>query len=230
MTDLGEVNHILGLRVLCSEGQISIDQSYYIENILRKFGMDKCNPVSTPMETNCKLLPVQENENTVNIEEYRSAVGALNYIAMVTRPDIATAVAKVARFVQKPGNSHWTAVKRIMRYLRGTTDFGLVYKKDITDNDPILEVYVDTDFAGDPVDRKSTSGFVVKLNGTAVSWKSGKQDALSYSTLDAEYIAAGLVTKEVIWLRRLLKKLGLNQSEPTIIKIDNDRAKDLANN
>jgi hypothetical protein len=111
MTDLGEVNHILGLRVLRTDEQISIDQKHYVENILMKFGMDQCYPVSTPMETSLKLLPLQEDEDIIDLAEYRSVVRALNYLATVTRPDIAFATSMVARHVQKPGLTHWQAVK-----------------------------------------------------------------------------------------------------------------------
>jgi hypothetical protein len=111
MTDLGEVNHILGLRVLRTDKQISIDQKHYVENVLIKFGMDQCYPVSTLMETSLKLLPLQEDEEIIDHAEYRSVVGALNYLAIVTRPDIAFATSVVARHVQKPGLAHWQAVK-----------------------------------------------------------------------------------------------------------------------
>jgi hypothetical protein len=231
MIDLGEVNHILGLRVLRDENQVSIDQRYYVENVLKKFGMDQCKPVSTPIETSTYLLPLQDEEEAVNLEEYRSAVGALNYAAMVTRPDIATAVGIVARYVQKPGNPHWAALKRIFRYLRGTIDFGLVYNLDNKVNmEIVLDAYSDADWAGDCADRKSTTGYVMLLAGAAVSWRSGKHRCIAQSTCEAELIAANEATKELVWLRRLLEELGFDQSKPVTLRMDNNGARQLANN
>src|SRR5579871_1931475 len=103
MTDLGEVYHILGLRILRKDGQISVDQSYYIEKILKRYQMDKYNTVNTPIDTSIKLTILREHKKIVNTEEYRSIVGALNYAAILTRLDIATAVRIVARYMQKPG-------------------------------------------------------------------------------------------------------------------------------
>ena len=170
ITDLGEVNHILGLRVLKKKGYISIDQEHYVKNMLKKFNMDGCNSVSTPMEVNLKLRSVEDDREVVDVERYRSAIGTLNYVAMVTRPDIATAVSMVARFMQKPGKQHWYAVKRIMRYLQGTSSYGLIYRADEGKDQRIsLEAYCDTDWAGDIGDQKSISGYVIKLGGTIVS-------------------------------------------------------------
>jgi hypothetical protein len=114
--------------------------------------------------------------------------------------------------------------------LKGTIDYGLVYKKNTRADHYTLDVYCDADWAGDVTDRKSTSGFLVKLEGTAVGWKTGKQICVSLSTLEAEYIGAATATKEVIWLRKLMEELGFEQPGPTIIKMDNDGARQLANN
>src|SRR5579871_1080763 len=170
MTDLGEVYHILGLRILKKDGQISVDQSYYIEKILKRYQMDKYNAVNTPIDTSIKLTTLREHEKIVNAEEYRSIVGALNYATMLTRPDIATAVGIVARYMQKPGRLHWLALKRIMKYLKGTVDYGLVfYQGDIANDKITIEAYCDADWAGNLDDRKSTSGYVIKLGDTAIS-------------------------------------------------------------
>src|SRR5579871_5287170 len=106
MTDLGEVNYILGFRVLKTEDYISIDQAYYIENIQKKFGMDIYYSISTPMETSIKLLLLQENKEVIDHAEYRSVVRALNYLAIVTRPDITFATRIVARFMHKLELAH----------------------------------------------------------------------------------------------------------------------------
>src|SRR5579871_4763230 len=102
MTDLGEVYHILGLRILKKDGQISVDQSYYIEKILKRYQMDKYNIVNTPIDTSIKLTTLREHEKIINTEEYRSIVRVFNYTTILTRLDITTAVRIVAKYMQKP--------------------------------------------------------------------------------------------------------------------------------
>ena len=172
MTDMGQVHHILGLQIQYEKGKkLTIDQSHYTEKILERFGMKNCNPISTPADNYTHLRAYQdEDQDTVLMDNtrYRSAVGALMYLAIATRPDIAFAVNRVARFVERPTITHWTAVKRIMRYLRGTTNCGLVFeKKDKETNN--LKAYCDSDWAGDLDDRKSTTGFVLILNDSIIS-------------------------------------------------------------
>src|SRR5579871_3281930 len=137
MIDLREVYHILELRILRKDRQISVDQSHYIEKILKRYQMDKCNAVNTPIDTSIKLTTLREHEKIVNAEEYRSIVRALNYAAILTRPDIATAVGMVARYIQKPERLHWLALKRIMKYLKRIVDYGLVFYQGDIANDKI---------------------------------------------------------------------------------------------
>ena len=159
-------------------------------------------------ENKYQVITIIKNEEVVDHAEYRSVVGALNYLAMVIRPDIAFATGMVVRFVYKPGLAYWQAVKRILRYLKETADYGLIFKRNYGADNLTLDVYCDADWAGDIGDRKSTSGFLVKYRGTAVGWKTGKQSSVALSTLEAEYIGAATATKEVIWLRRLIEELG----------------------
>lgn len=231
MTDLGPVHHILGLRVLRKEDSISIDQAHYIETVLEKYRMKDCHPLSTPLDTNIKLGPLEEGQKKFDDKSlYRAAVGSLMFAAVTTRPDIATAVNMVARFVEDPAECHWTAVKRIMRYLRGTTNYGLIYRNEGED----LIAYCDADWAGDVSERRSTTGYVIKFAGAAISWKSSKQACTALSTVEAEYIAAATAAKEVIWLRRLFNEMQshtINKLDrPTTMKIDNNGALNLAKN
>ena len=170
--------------------------------------MDQCYPVSTPMEISIKLLLLQENEEVIDHAEYRSVVGALNYLTMVTRPDITFATGIVVRFVHKPGLVYWQTVKKILRYLKETADYGLIFKRNCGADNLTLDVYCDANWAGDIGDRKSTSGFLVKYKGTAVSQKTGKQSSVALSILETKYIGATIVTKEVIQLKRLIEELG----------------------
>src|SRR5579871_6642951 len=136
--------------------------------------MIDCNPIGIPLGKDLKLRILRKDKEIVNEKEYKSVVRALNYLTVMTRPDIATAVRIVSRYMQKPGKIYWLAVKRILRYLKGTVDYGLVFEK--RNRDICLEVYCDADYAGYLNNRKSTSGYMLLLGGTVMNWKSIKQE------------------------------------------------------
>jgi hypothetical protein len=140
------------------------------------------------------------------------------YVMVGTRPDIAVAVGAVAQHMQQPGQAHWIAVKRIFRYLKGTTNVCLSYSGHETSR--ILQGFVDSDWGGSLEERRSTSGYAFIFGGGAVSWKSKKQPTVALSTTEAEYMAATQATKEAIWLRRFLQEIGLQQIGPTPIHSD----------
>jgi hypothetical protein len=150
------------------------------------------------------------------------------FATVATRPDIAAAVGMLARHVERPGQAHWTAVKRVFRYLQGTRNFGITYRRNATS----LNAYCDADWAGDVSDRKSTSGFVLMLSGGPVIWKSAKQKCTALSTVEAEYIAASDATREIIWASRFIQEIDPQQikDSPITLKIDNNGARELANN
>ena len=154
---------------------------------------------------------------------YQSAVGSLMYLAMCTRPDILYAVVATARFMHDPGEAHWVAVKRIMRYLKGTADYSITYSKSIDPYEPFrFYGYSDASWGSDDPDAfKSNSGFVMMLNSKPVSWKSVKQVITAQSSTEAEYIAAGMAAKEIVWLRTMLKELGIGDEAPTVLLQDN---------
>ena len=161
---------------------IWIGQPVYTQRVLDKFGMDQAKPVSTPVDANAKLVKTSEDEETIDQVKYQSAVGSLLYLSMWTRPDITYAVGNAAKFCSNPSKEYWTAVKRIMRYLKGTINYGLCY-----DNSSSGECvgYSDADCAGDLNYRKSTLGYLFKICGTAVSWRSKKQTCVALSTAEA---------------------------------------------
>ena len=132
---------------------------------------------------------------------YQSAVGSLLYLSTKTRPDIADAVGNVARFCSKPSVQHWKAVKRILRYLRGSVNYGLMYSQN---QNNVAVGYSDADWAGDLDNRKSTSGYIFNLCEGAVSWRSKKQSCVALSMAEAEYMALASAAQEAVWLRRLL--------------------------
>ena len=149
------------------------------------------------------------------------------YTAVGTRPDIAYAVGMVSRYCKEPNATHLTAVKRIFRYLRGTSDLCLKYEKG---NDEVVVGYSDADWAGDLNDRPSTTGNVFMQSGAAISWLSKKQATVALSTSEAEYIALSLAAQEITWLRKLLSEFGVKFDGPTTLMEDNQGAIAIANN
>ena len=135
---------------------------------------------------------------------YASAIGSLMYVMVCTRLDIAHAVGVVSRYMSNPGKQHWEAVKWIMRYLKGSSETCLTF----TAGGLKLEGFVDADLAGDVDSRKSTTGYVYTLGGTAVSWSSTLQKIVALSTTEAEYVVVLESTKEIVWLQSFLKELG----------------------
>lgn len=169
-------------------------------------------------------MKASETDECVNQEKYQSAVGSLLYLSTRTRPDIAYAVGNTARFSSNPTQSHWTAIKRTMRYLNGTRNLGLTYKHN--KNSELLG-YSDADWAGDLCGRKSTSGYIFLLSDAAISWRSKKQTCVALSTAEAEYMALAIAIQEAIWLRQLISYLQKPKAElvkPITIFEDNQSA------
>ena len=222
MKDLGEARSCLGVRIQRDRkmGVIAIDQQKYIDNLLSRFKMLDCNGAATPLDPNQNLfdkdLFPKTEEDKVEMEKvpYQKAIGSLLYAAQATRPDISYAVGLMSRFNHHHGRTHWTAVKRIMRYLSQTVHMKLVYKKS---GDCRLIGYCDSDWAGDKQDYKSTTGYTFMLSGAAVSWNSKKQPTVAKSTTEAEYMALSVAAAEAIWLKGLL--LELMPSAPDLVKI-----------
>lgn len=225
MTDLGQMRYFLGLEIRQEEGGIFVSQEAYAKEILKKYKMKKCNPVSTPMEPGAKLSKFDGGER-VDAGKYRSLVESLRYLTS-TRPDIARSVGIVSRFMEEPAYSHWKALKRILRYIQGTLSMGMFYSKD---EEYRLVGYSDSDWCGDVDDRKSTSGYLFFMGKTAFTWLSKKQPIVTLSTCEAEYVAASVCVCHAIWLRRLLDQMELKQPEATVIRVDNKSAIELARN
>ena len=227
--DLGRLHHFLGMKVIQDEatGNVWVGQQAYTNDLMQKFGMESAKPVATPVDTSTKLVKVTKSDESTDHQQYQSAVGSLLYLAMATRPDIAFAVSSVARFSAQPSKQHWTAVKRILRYLRGTADYGLAFTSH-SSGDCIG--YSDSDWGGDLDDRKSTSGYVFLVNGCAVSWKSKKQSCVALSTTEAEYVALASAAQEAVWVRELTAQLKDHSPEAITIYEDNQSAISMAKN
>ena len=225
MEDMGQLHHFLGVKVVQCDNptRIWIGQPAYIVELLQRFKMDNSNPVDTPADPGTKLKKADENEKMCEKDVYQSAVGTLLYLSTRTRPDIAYAVGSVARYSANPSSQHWSAVKRIMRYLRGSAEFGVMY---VQGEQSELMGYSDSDWAGDLDDRKSTSGYVFLLSGAAVSWRSKKQSCVALSTAEAEYMALASAAQESVWMERLVSSIitGIDTSKGIVIFEDNQSA------
>lgn len=177
------------------EGKLRIHQSTYAEEVLRRFNHEKCNPVSTPAEPGIKLSSIGQDTKENVIFPYRQAIGSLMYLMVGTRPDIAHIVGVLSKFLEKR-IEHWNAVKRVLKYLWGTTDYGINFSYD--SRDTTLIAYSDADFAGDIDKRLSTTGWVCFMNSGPIAWSSKRQTVTATSTTEAEFIALCSTTKEVI--------------------------------
>ena len=186
--DLGELKYFLGVNVIQNrhKGTVWLGQQTYTESVLKKNGFDNAKSISSPVDVGTKHTKATDSSELVDPSLYQSAVGSLLYLATKTRPDISFAVGSVARYCSKPTREHWTAVKRIFRYLKGTSSLGLLYQPQSSRK---LIGYSDADWGGDGDDYKSTSGFCFEIGGTLVSWRSRKQPCVALSTTEAEYIA-----------------------------------------
>ena len=225
MDDRGEIHYILGMEVKRDRSQkiITISQKAYLESVLTRFSMQNCNPVSTPLETGKRFKRLGDDDETVNIKLYQAAIGSLNYAAIATRPDLSLAVGMLSQHMVNPGTDHWSGVKRVLRYVKGTLDYGLRFEAS-PDDSFALHGYSDADWAGCNETRKSMSGQVFKMGNCTISWRSRKQSIVALSTTEAEYVAMCEAAQEAVWLRRLLSDIGFTQKAPTVIAEDNQGA------
>jgi hypothetical protein len=232
MTDLGPCHYYLGMTVTRDRSKrlIRLGQRAYLERVLKDCGMQDCKPMPTPMEANAKLVPAADDytPSTTDRTLYARIVGHLMYAMLGSRPDIAFPVSVLSRFMAKPTQTHISAAKRVLRYLKATLNYELVYEGSLES----LVGYTDSDWAGDTDTRRSTAGYVFNLGSGAISWQSKRQSAVALSSCEAEYMGQTQATREAIWLRRLLQELMQQDERPlaTIIFGDNQGALALARN
>lgn len=220
MRDLQEVKCFLGLTIQRDrkQGLMKIDQKTYIKCVLERFGMSECKPSAVPMEPHLKLMK-EKNTKEFTTKPYRELVGCLMYLMVTSRPDICTAVNYFAGFQCCATEQHWVHLKRVLRYLRGTIDYQLVYFRQ--DSLADLVVFTDADWGNDPNDRRSMSGYIIKFYGSTVAWATKKQSSVALSTTEAELMALCLATCEVMWIANLLRSIGRKVEEPITVFEDN---------
>ncbi|XP_062182043.1 uncharacterized mitochondrial protein AtMg00810-like [Phragmites australis] len=226
MSDLGLLHYYLGMEVTQSADGITLGQSAYAAKILKNAGLVGCNPSYIPMEP-CLKLSKASTAPAVDVTTYRSIVGSLRYL-MNTRPDLAYSVGYVSRFMEKPTTEHLVAVKRVLRYISGTLDFGYHYTRK--KKDAQLIGYSDSDLAGDIDTRKSTTGVVFFLGNNVITWQSQKQKVVALSSCEAEYIAGTTAACQGVWLARLLAELKGEKAGAFQLNIDNESAIQLSKN
>ena len=220
--DFGEITDFLGIQVERTASHMKLFQKKMINKILTKFGMEECNGSKTPMETNFQ----DDGQEEIIKVPYRELVGSLLYISNATRPDITHSVSYLSQFLDKPNQKTWIAAKRVLRYLKETQNYGLIYKKKL--NSKTLYAFSDADWAGNVSDRKSITGCVAYYFGNTVSWISRKQNSVSLSSTEAEYIAAATSTAEMVYLKGIAEDMDNGGKESPIIYIDNRGAIDLS--
>lgn len=214
----------LGIEVASSPRGYLLSQSKYAADIIERARLSDTRITDTPLELHVRLTP-SEGVPLGDPTLYRVIVGSLVYLT-ITRPDITYAVHIVSQFVSAPTTVHWAAVLRILRYLRG-----ILYQSLLFPSSSSLELLAYSDaWAGDPTDRKSTTGYCVFLGDSLISWRSKKQSVVARSSAEAEYRAMATTTADIVWLRWILADLGISLPAPTPMYCDNKSAIQIARN
>ncbi|WVZ07573.1 hypothetical protein V8G54_020919 [Vigna mungo] len=216
MKDMNKASYVIGIEIFRnrSQGLLSLSQKGYINKVLERFKMEKYSPRIVPIQKGDKFSQMQCPKNDLERKAmesipYASVVRSLMYAQTCTRPDISFAVGMLGRYQSNPRMDHWKAAKKVLRYLQGTKEYMLTYRKSNH-----LEVigYSDSDYAGCLDSRKSTFGYVYLLAGGAISWKSAKQSVIATSTMEAEFMACFEATVHALWLRNFVSRLGIIDS------------------
>jgi hypothetical protein len=226
MSDIGLLSFYLGIEVCQDVGDITLRQVHYAKKILKMAGMADCKAVATPMKERLRLSQDNMTEE-VDVTLHHHIVGSLRYL-IHTRPNLTYVVGYVSRFLERPTEEHLQAVKKILRYIAGTLQYGLRYGRRT--GTTRLVGYCDSDLAGDIDTRKSTTGTLFFLGKSLVSWQSLKQWVVAMSSCEAEYIAATTAATQAIWMARLLGELLGREPEVVEPKVDNKSALSLVRN
>lgn len=228
ITDLGKLHQLLAVKFERSQDgrKFKLTQRAYTKRVLRRFGMENCTPVRTPMMENYHAMvgcvsPTDEDRKQVAKVPYREVLGSLLYLARRTRPDISLAVGILCRSSHDPTMGQWMSVLRILRYLKGTLEYGVfIGGTPVKERKVHIEAYTDADWAGDRTDRRSTSGYILLMNGGALSWASMKQKCTALSSTEAEYVGLSECCRAIARVRNLFVELGFT-IPPVLLHEDN---------
>ena len=207
-----------------------MNQKVFLNEVLSRFGMGDCKPRSTPCEVNVNKMSTEGSVEVVDKRLYRKIVGSLIYAMSATRPDLGYVVTKLSQHLAKPTSAHLTMAKHVLRYVKGTLDHSLVFRKS---SEPLkLTGYCDADWATSLDDRRSTTGYCFQLSpdGPMISWKSKKQSTVALSSCEAEYMALASATREAKFLLQLLRDMDGDQHTSAVMHADNQGALVLAKN
>lgn len=235
MKELGPAKFNLGMEIDhdTTAGALMIKQKRYIDDVVERFGQENAKPVDNPCAAGVKLSksqsPGTETErNAMRSKPYHSLIGCLLYITTCTRPDIAFVVTQLSRFLENPGQQHWNAAVRVLRYLKSTRQHVIIYQDGT--GSVTLKAYSDADWGTNLDDRRSVSGVMVMIGNAPVVFKSKFQRTVALSSAEAEYMALSLCVQEVLWTRAMLTDMGALQRNATTIWEDNQGAIALAQN
>ena len=219
VVDKGPAKNFLSIEIERdgATGQITIHQNKYIRELLHEYKMEECRPVSTPLEPKFQVICENDNCEKVNPTLYQSLIGSLMYLAICTRPDILHSVCKLSQRNKDPHHEHMAAARRLLKYLNKSANYELRYRKT---GQPVI-CYADADWGGDASNRKSYTGYVFILAGSAFSWESKKQATVALSSTEAEYMALSSAAKEAVFLKKLLSEVKIHCPEKILIYGDN---------
>jgi hypothetical protein len=230
LRNLGPTTFQLGVEITRKRLQrtLHLSQHCYMQDLLERYSFVNSSPVSTPMDPSVSLTSAHapltpEDKVFMRTVPYMSAIGALMYLAIATRPDIAFAVGVLCCFMAWPGPEHWKAVKHLFRYLCSTIDYQLMYAPDAS-APKLFYAYSNADHGRNRNNGHSTSAYVVKIGSGAVLWILRLQPIVALSTTEAEFIAAAPAGQEVVWMRQLLGELGFSIAGPLLLLLDNQSA------
>jgi hypothetical protein len=200
------------------DGTVHINQADFIHKILFDFNMHELNPVRAPAPMDLHKIVASEAP-AIDQKLYQKAVGMLNYLALHTQPNITFAINLLAQFTSSPNEAHWSAVKHVLKYLRGTSSMGLHYTQTLNPDEELCG-WADADYATSLVTKKSTSGYVITMYSNPVCWSTKKQPVVAQSTTKAEFVAINRCTKQLRWLTNLVLNLHIKIKAP-IMKNNN---------
>eukprot|EP00961_Rhodomonas_salina_P229365 3099706-Rhodomonas_salina.1 len=233
-TDEGDVTTYLGGELIsyCANSTITYCQSIYARKILQIYCSWDHPAVKTPLEAGTQLSKADSPSyvDPALHHSYSGITGHLSFLVTMTRCNLAFAHAELSKFVQAPGEVHLKAAERVLQYLSCTFELGLTYSDPGPQRWNILQGWVDSNYASDPDTRKLVTGYVLSLNNAPVSWKAKRQDCVTLSSAEAEYVAASMAGQEVIYLRAMLRGFGHEQLKPTVVWEDNAACIQIANN
>lgn len=220
----------LNLNVTRSKKFVKLDQSHYVKKLLNEYNLTHVKSMLHPLQELLEENP--ESATQQDVKSYQKLIGELNYLSNSTRPDISHATNHLARFSSNPSPEHYKAALRVLKYLSGTIDKGLRFKKGLKGH--VIEAFTDADFGGDPSTSRSTSGGLITVCKAPVIWRSKLQREAVFSSTEAEYLALSETCREILWLQNLLREIGVKRTDtgakPMLVNVDNISTIKLATN